>query len=123
LIDSVPRTSAAIGILLIVPERFQRLLLMNTALATGDMPLGKGFLEWRAWVAQNPDMDVAQFMGRACPQLSAEERATYGTPFPDFRYKAGPLCRFPQMVPDRPDAEGAENLAPDPPWWRTEWNG
>src|SRR6185436_13455222 len=33
-----------------MPERFERLLVMNTALATGDVPLSKGFLDWRAWV-------------------------------------------------------------------------
>src|SRR5216683_1873100 len=105
-----------------MPERFQRLLVMNTALATGDMPLGKGFLEWRAWVAQNPDMNVAQLMGRACPQLSAEERAAYGAPFPDSRYKAG-VRRFPPMVPDNPDADGAELSRRARQWFNTEWSG
>jgi haloalkane dehalogenase len=105
-----------------MPARFKRLLVMNTALATGDMPLGKGFLEWREWVAKNPDMDVAKLMLRACPQLSPEEAAAYAAPFPDVRYKAG-VRRFPQIVPDRPDAEGAELSRKVREWLQTEWNG
>ncbi len=102
--------------------RFKRLLLMNTAFATGDMPLGKGFLEWRAWVAQNPDMDVAKLMGRACPRLSSDESAAYGAPFQDVRYKSG-VRRFPQIVPDRPDADGAAISRRAHQWFQTEWNG
>ncbi|HSM87198.1 MAG TPA: haloalkane dehalogenase [Candidatus Limnocylindrales bacterium] len=102
--------------------RFKRLLAMNTGLGTGDIPLGQGFTEWRAWVAQNPDMDVAKLMGRACPQLSADECAAYGAPFPDARYKAG-VRRFPQIVPDRPDADGAAISRDAREWWRTQWNG
>ncbi|HET9840016.1 MAG TPA: haloalkane dehalogenase, partial [Candidatus Angelobacter sp.] len=90
-----------------MPSRFKRLLVMNTALATGDLPLGRGFLEWRAWVAQNPDMDVAKLMERACPGLAAAESAAYAAPFPDVRHKAG-VRRFPQIVPDHPNANGAE---------------
>ena len=102
--------------------RFKRLLVMNTALATGDMPLGQGFLEWRAWVAQNPDMDVAKLMGRACPQLSPEECAAYAAPFPDARYKAG-VRAFPQIVPDRPNADGAALSRAAREWLRSQWNG
>ena len=105
-----------------MPARFKRLLVMNTSLATGDMPLGQGFFEWRDWVAKNPDMDVAKLMGRACPQLSPEEAAAYAAPFPDVRYKAG-VRRFPQIVPDRQDADGAELSRAVRQWLRTEWNG
>ncbi|HEY6348483.1 MAG TPA: haloalkane dehalogenase [Candidatus Angelobacter sp.] len=105
-----------------MPARFQGLLLMNTALATGDMPLGKGFQEWRAWVAQNQDMDVAKLMQRACPHLSTGECAAYAAPFPDGRHKAG-VRRFPQIVPDRPDAEGAELSRAARQWLQTKWNG
>ena len=114
---TLPMVSAAAG-----APHFKRLLVMNTALATGDVPLGQGFLEWRAWVAQNPDMDVAKLMGRACPQLSPNECAAYAAPFPDARYKAGVL-RFPQIVPDRPDADGAAVSRAAREWLRTEWNG
>lgn len=105
-----------------MPARFKRLLVMNTALAAGDTPLGQGFIEWRAWVAQNPDLDVAKLMGRACRHLSPEEAAAYGAPFPDARYKAG-ARRFPQIVPDQPDADGAEISRRARQWLRTQWAG
>lgn len=105
-----------------MPARCKRLLVMNTGLGTGDVPLGRGFLEWRDWVAKNPDMDVAKLMARACPQLSPSEAAAYSAPFPDARYKAG-VRRFPQIVPDRPDAEGAELSRAARQWLKTEWSG
>ena len=105
-----------------IPGRFSRLLVMNTALATGDVPLGSGFLAWREFVAMNPDLDVAKLMARACEKLSPEECAAYAAPFPDIRYKAG-VRRFPQMVPDNPDAEGAELSRRARHWWNTEWDG
>jgi haloalkane dehalogenase len=105
-----------------MPARFKRLLVMNTALATGDMPMGKGFLEWREWVAQNPDLNVERLMGHACPQLSSEECAAYAAPFPDSRYKAA-VRRFPPIVPDHPDADGAEISRKARQWLRTEWDG
>ncbi|MEE4379988.1 MAG: alpha/beta fold hydrolase, partial [Candidatus Competibacteraceae bacterium] len=105
-----------------MPERFGRLLIMNGALGTGDVRLNEGFLEWREWVRSRPDMDVGKLMGLTCPHLTDPERAAYSAPFPDVRYKAG-VRRFPDMVPDHPDAEGAEISRRARDWWRNEWNG
>jgi len=105
-----------------MPGQFARLLVMNTALGTGDVPLGAGFLAWREYAAMNPDLDVAALMARACGTLSPEQCAAYAAPFPDIRYKAG-VRRFPKMVPDNPDAEGAELSRRARRWWNTEWNG
>ncbi|HTO99229.1 MAG TPA: haloalkane dehalogenase [Myxococcales bacterium] len=105
-----------------MPGRVTRLLLMNSALATGDVPLGKGFLDWRAWSNAHPDMDVAALLGRACPHLTPQERGAYGAPYPDARYKGG-VRRFPNLVPDNPDAEGAALSRRARDFWRTQWNG
>jgi haloalkane dehalogenase len=105
-----------------MPGRFTRLLVMNTGLGTGDVPLGAGFLAWREFAVMNPDLDVAKLMARACPTLSPEECRAYARPFPDIQYKAG-VRRFPRMVPDSPDAEGAELSRRARTWWNTEWNG
>ena len=101
-----------------MPGRFTRLLVMNTALGTGDVPLGAGFVAWREFAARNPDLDVPKLMARACETLSPEECAAYGAPFPDIRYKAG-VRRFPKMVPDKPGAEGAELSRRARRWWNT----
>lgn len=103
-------------------DRFTGLLVMNTALGTGDRPLTEGFIAWRAWCAANPDMAVAKLMARACPLLSAGEAAAYEAPYPDVRYKAG-VRRFPQLVPDAPDAGGAALSRRARDWWRKEWSG
>ncbi|MBM3367623.1 MAG: alpha/beta fold hydrolase, partial [Betaproteobacteria bacterium] len=71
------------------PERYSRLLVMNTALGTGDAPLTEGFLAWRAYVNKNPGMDCGKLLGRACPHLTPAEAAAYEAPFPDTASKAG----------------------------------
>ena len=53
-----------------MPGVFSRLIVMNTALGTGDGPLGDGFLAWRAFSNSKPDMDVAALMRRSLPALS-----------------------------------------------------
>lgn len=70
------------------PERYERLIVMNTILATGRFPLGDGFLAWRAWVNANPDLAVGRLMRRACPHLSEAEAAVYDAPFPSAAFKA-----------------------------------
>ena len=42
-----------------MPERIAGLIVMNTALGTGEGSLGQGFIDWRAYVKANPDLDVA----------------------------------------------------------------
>ncbi|MFX5603229.1 haloalkane dehalogenase, partial [Acinetobacter baumannii] len=70
-------------------DRFDRLLVMNTMLGTGDAPLGEGFLAWRAFSNRSPDMDIAALMQRAVPGLADKQAAAYAAPYPDQRYKAG----------------------------------
>jgi haloalkane dehalogenase/tRNA(adenine34) deaminase len=105
-----------------MPRRFERLLVMNTTLGTGDAPLGEGFLSWRAFSNSKPDMDIAGLMKRAVPSLSDAEAAAYAAPYPDARHKAG-VRRFPNLVPDRPDAEGAALSRRARQFWSTDWKG
>jgi haloalkane dehalogenase len=103
-----------------MPQRFSRLIVMNTALPTGEVPLPKGFLDWRAFSNGQPDMAVGKLMARACPHLSPAEAAAYDAPFPDAAFKAG-VRRFPNLVPEFPDSDGAaiERAARD--FWRSTW--
>jgi haloalkane dehalogenase len=103
-------------------DRFDALLVMNTTLGTGDAPLPQGFLDWRAWSNQNPDMAIGKLMARACPHLSPAEAAAYDAPFPDRTYKSG-VRRFPNLVPDAPDADGAALSRRARTWWQTDWSG
>jgi haloalkane dehalogenase/tRNA(adenine34) deaminase len=105
-----------------LPERFDRLLVMNTALGTGDVPLSPGFVAWRDYVAKTPSMDCGKLIGRACPHLSEAEAAAYEAPYPDAASKAG-VRRFPQLVPDGRDAPGAALSRRARDWWRNAWKG
>ena len=90
-----------------MPDRIDRLVIMNTALPNGEHPLGDGFESWRAFVAGHPDLDVGRLMQRAVPGLSDGEARGYDAPFPDVRFKAG-VRRFPELVPRTPDMDGAD---------------
>jgi len=105
-----------------MPGRFDRFLIMNTILGTGDAILGEGFLNWRAWSNDHPDMDVAKLLGRTCKHLTADECAAYAAPFPDVRYKAG-VRRFPNLIPDRPEFPGAELSRRVRAWLNSQWQG
>lgn len=59
-------------------------------------------------------------MKRACPHLTNDEAAAYEAPYPNARYKAG-VRRFPNLVPDHPDAPGAALSRRARAWWRDEW--
>ncbi len=104
------------------PERYAGLLVMNTTLATGDEPLGEGFLQWRAFSNRSPDVDIARLMQRACPHLTPAEAAAYAAPYPDASFKAG-VRRFPNLVPDRPDAAGAALSRQARDFWANRWAG
>ena len=94
---------------------------MNTAFGTG-VPPTDGFIAWRDYVAKTPSMDCGKLLGRACPQLSPAEAAAYEAPYPDAASKAG-VRRFPQLVPDRPDAPGAAISRRARDWWQKDWQG
>ena len=105
-----------------MPSRFSRLIVMNTTLGTGDAPLGEGFLAWRAFSNKSPDMDIAGLMKRGVAGLTDTEAQAYAAPYPDVRYKAG-VRRFPNLVPDRPDAGGAALSRRARHFWSSEWAG
>lgn len=100
--------------------RFTRLLVMNTMLATGY--LSEGFLQWRAYSNSQPDLAVGKLLARGKPDMSPAEAAAYDAPFPDAHYKAA-LRRFPNMVPDGPDAPGAAVSRAAADFLKLEWEG
>jgi len=103
-------------------ERFSRLIVMNTALPGGEMPLSKGFIDWRAFSNSQPDMAIGKLMKRACPHLSAAEAAAYDAPYPDASYKAG-VRRFPNLVPEFADNPDAAIERAARAFWRDTWRG
>jgi tRNA(adenine34) deaminase len=104
------------------PQRYRGLLVMNTALGTGDAPLSPGFMAWRDMCAKNPDFDIARLFARGNPHMTSEECAAYNAPFPDRGHRAATRA-FPAMVPDRPDADGAEVSRQARTFWSQAWSG
>lgn len=107
-----------------MPERFTRLLVMNTGLGMGE--LTDGFRQWRAYSNSQPDMAVGKLVKRGKPGLSDAEVAAYDAPFPDASYKAA-LRAFPNLVPDfetqGADAPGAALSREAATFWRERWAG
>lgn len=104
-----------------MPERFKRLLVMNTGLAVG-IPAGKGFNEWREYAKNTPDLPVGDLFKRTTPHLTDAEVAAYDAPFPDSTYKAGARI-FPQLVMTAPDMEGVNTSKRAAQFWNETWDG
>jgi len=107
---------------LAAPQRYTRVLAMNTTLATGDLPLPPGFLAWRELCASKPGFDVARLLARGNPQLSEAECAAYNAPFPDAGHRAA-LRAFPALVPEHTSDDGAAISRDARRFWQTRWEG
>ncbi len=103
------------------PDRVTRLLVMNTALATGE-PAAEGFNQWKQYVAENPDFSIAGLFRRAVPNLSEAESEAYEAPFPDTSYRAG-VTMFPQLVMVEPNMEGVDESRRAAEFLRRDWSG
>ena len=89
------------------PERFSRLVAMNTGIGPGLNP-GPGFMQWRYFSQRVREMDIPGLMRNAVLRRkpSDAEAAAYGAPFPSVEYQTAALI-FPRLVPIRPDHPGA----------------
>ncbi len=103
-----------------MPDRFTRLLVMNTGLGTGQVT--EGFRQWRAYSNSQVDLPVGRLIQRGKPGLTAAEVAAYDAPFPEPSYKAA-LRAFPNLVPDGDDAPGAALSRGAREFWRERWSG
>jgi pimeloyl-ACP methyl ester carboxylesterase len=112
--------ASASGRPVVGPDRFTRLLVMNTTLATGE--LSEGFRQWRAYSNSQPDLAVGKLLRRGKPDMSEAEAAAYDAPFPDASYKAA-LRAFPNLVPDGADARGVSLGREALAFWRERWSG
>lgn len=83
--------------------RFARVVISNTGLPTGDGPISPAFTAWKRMsqgMIDRGDINVGELVAGS---IGAPELArAYDAPFPDNRYKAGPLI-LPQRVPATPD--------------------
>ena len=95
-----------------MPERFARLVIMNTGLPTGKGKPSEAFLAWRKYAETHPDMPIGQSIlgGMARPEkITKEIVGAYEAPFPDVKYKTG-AAMWPLLVPISPDDPAATEM-------------
>jgi len=94
-----------------LPDRFARLVVMNTGLfSEQDWPT-PGFVTWRTFAERvGLDLPVAKIIERSCKRpLDAETLRAYEAPWPVREAKAG-VARFPLIVPLTPQDPGAAQM-------------
>ena len=91
-----------------MPDRFARVVVANTALPTGDQPMGEAFMGWRDYSQSVENFDAGRIVfGGTTSRISDAEVAAYNAPFPDASYQAGARA-FPMLVPVDPEDPEAE---------------
>ncbi|HUV43770.1 MAG TPA: haloalkane dehalogenase [Dehalococcoidales bacterium] len=101
-----------------LPERFARIVPMNTGIPDGGRPggssaaetggMGGAFMTWRRLSQRLAEFDLPAMMKQAVGnrELTEAEAAAYGAPFPSVEYQTAALL-WPRQVPIRPDHPGA----------------
>ncbi len=88
-------------------ERFDRIVLANGGLPTGDQNMPMAFRVWRAFARFSPWFPIGRLIQvGTVSELPPEVVAAYDAPFPDSSYKAGARA-FPRLVPTTPDDPAA----------------
>ncbi|MBS9535753.1 haloalkane dehalogenase [Mycobacterium sp. M1] len=89
------------------PDRFGRIVVANTGLPTGDVPMPEVWWRFREAIQGAPELNVGWFVQSGCrTPLSDEVRAAYDAPFPDDAHCAGPRA-MPSLIPTAPDDPAA----------------
>jgi haloalkane dehalogenase len=90
------------------PERFERLVILDTGLFTGHQRMSDAWQMFRDFVERTEDLPISMLVRNACARgMDDETAAQYDAPYPDAASKAGARA-FPLMIPLSPDAPGAE---------------
>lgn len=85
------------------PDRFANIVVANTGLPTGDVPMPEIWWQFRTAIQNLPTLDVGRFVASGCRRpVSDDVRVAYDAPFPDDSYCAGPRA-MPGLVPTTPD--------------------
>lgn len=104
-----------------MPERFDRLLIMNTGIMTGEVS-GEAFAEWKALIDSDHDVPIEAVMRQHAPGIDEAAVAAYAAPFPNADFKAG-VRKFPALVATWPDFPGVATSLKAIPFWSEQWTG
>jgi haloalkane dehalogenase len=90
------------------PDRFAHIVVANTGLPTGDLPMPEIWWQFRKAIQGMPRIEVGRFVQSGCLRpMSESVLAGYDAPFPDDSYCAGPRA-MPGLVPTAPDDPASE---------------
>jgi haloalkane dehalogenase len=103
------------------PDRFERLVILDTGLFTGHQKMTDAWIAFRDFVQRTEDLPVGFLVRGGCHSDPGDAViAGYEAPFPVATAKAGARA-FPLMIPTDPEAPGAaagqrvlESLRSDP---------
>jgi haloalkane dehalogenase len=89
-------------------DRFNRIVLSNGGLPTGEQRMSEAFTNWREFSRNSPSFDIKFILqGATTTKLSKDVLNGYDAPFPDDSFKAGARI-LPSLVPistDDPEHE------------------
>ena len=89
------------------PDRFSRIVIMETGPFTGQQRMSDAWLKFRDFVRDNADVPVGFLVRGGCKHDPGDDVvAAYEAPFPTPESKAGTRA-FPLILPTEPDAVGA----------------
>jgi len=88
-------------------ERIDRLVILDTGVATGYQRVTDAWLAFHDFVARTEDLPIGLLVRGACKLDPGDEViAAYEAPFPNVASKAGARA-FPTLLPQTPEAPGA----------------
>ncbi|WP_458210105.1 haloalkane dehalogenase [Haladaptatus sp. NG-SE-30] len=92
------------------PERFARLVPMNTGLPDGTQEMADEWLAFRDFIESTENPDIGRMVQNGCvTELDETTKDAYRAPFPDQPSKAGARA-WPLLVPTDPEMEGAAEM-------------
>ena len=103
-----------------MPERFKRLIIMNTGLLVEPVS-SPAFNEWKDDIVEPEELQLDMFFKQYAPSIDEHEARAYAAPFPDKRYQAG-VRKFPKIVAN-PDQACIDISKQAFPFWQNEWAG
>ncbi len=91
------------------PEKFKRVVIMNTYLPTGK-PLSLFFKLWQRFVKYHPSLPIGKIIQKGTyTKLPQEIINAYKAPFPNKKHKSGAKA-FPLLVPSTPYDDGVKRI-------------
>ena len=86
-----------------MPTRFDRIVLSNGGLPTGEQPLPRAFHVWRTFARFSPWFPIGRIVAAGCARgLAPVHRDAYDAPFPTRRHRLAARL-MPTFVPSSPD--------------------